>query len=717
MPPKPGILDGLSRADNLLAENVQVLRDLKAILSRKEERETKVVYFTYPDDGSGLVTLQAGTTTLDFAIGRITDVDGAVTKMRHSLQSEARDWLRSFFIQSDKLMVIQPDTDDPIIATEGRDAVATQQQFKKLKLTTEVETKAFIAAFTSPEAAIQIAAAPLTVFDVRKELIQNGGFETGDLTHWVYTQTPEIPEIISTDKKYGTYCAKLHGGAIAGAQLIVDDLIDVRYKEVYRFSAWIKNSTTRNVRLFLTKYDSNKNSISDYETVVASIGTSWTHITCSYVVEDAVAFIRPIIYTGALTGEYSLIDSVTFQRITQQIDASGYLQVVLPNQEKAEDAAHTSGDKGIMSLVVRKDDVGTLCSADGDYTPLIVNEFGILRTQAQQHKHIEECEATTGWTVLGNDTINLATTVNHVFGQNALEFDKVNGAANTKIAGIQKTLTSMNLIPYHVGGGHLLMSIYLSSLTGIDYIFLRLGTDSSNYNEWQVDSDNLVEGWNLCACISAHPETVQGNGWNDVAVTYVAAGAAFDAETDTLADIAMDRIAYNTGLMSSVPVVEARNINLLKIKNKVVNVGAGDAGTGTQRTTIATDDVNLAAIKTAIEILDNFISGTKGLVTEDNSAAIKAAVEFSGAFYSKNFTAPNAASEAPIEAAAKKLKDVVINNTHATYEAELRKASGDWVEIKPGRSTGFTLIDLNTVYVKAQTDGENPVLDVWGVEP
>lgn len=35
----------------------------------------------------------------------------------------------------------------------------------------------------------------------------------------------------------------------------------------------------------------------------------------------------------------------------------------------------------------------------------------------------------------------------------------------------------------------------------------------------------------------------------------------------------------------------------------------------------------LSAIKTAVEVLDNFISGTKGLVTEDNSAAIKTAVE------------------------------------------------------------------------------------------
>lgn len=48
-----------------------------------------------------------------------------------------------------------------------------------------------------------------------------------------------------------------------------------------------------------------------------------------------------------------------------------------------------------------------------------------------------------------------------------------------------------------------------------------------------------------------------------------------------------------------------------------------------QQTVIAQDDVGLAleatldAIKTAVEVLDNFISSSRGLVTEDSAAAIK----------------------------------------------------------------------------------------------
>lgn len=313
--------------------------------------------------------------------------------------------------------------------------------------------------------------------------------------------------------------------------------------------------------------------------------------------------IKEIVTTGEF-GDYKLIfgyDGTNWRPIL--IDSSGNIQMELANLEKAEDAVHTSGDKGIMTLAVRKDDVGSLCGADGDYTPLIVNEHGILRTQAQQHYHIDECDAITGWSVLGNDTINLAVTTNHVAGQYALEFDKVDGAANTKIAGIQKTITSFDFTPYHKGGGFALCSCYLSSLTSVDYCFLRLGTNASNYTEWRCDADNLEEGWNFCRHTACKPSATVGNGWISTAITYVAIGVAFEAETDALADIAIDHLAVNTGLMTSIPVEAARNINLLKIKNKVVNVGAGNVGTGTQRITVADDDTNLAAIKTAVETL------------------------------------------------------------------------------------------------------------------
>lgn len=52
---------------------------------------------------------------------------------------------------------------------------------------------------------------------------------------------------------------------------------------------------------------------------------------------------------------------------------------LLDNVVVVEDAAHGSGDSGIMALAVRKDAAGTLASADGDYTPLQTDNAGSLR--------------------------------------------------------------------------------------------------------------------------------------------------------------------------------------------------------------------------------------------------------------------------------------------------------------------------------------------------
>jgi len=49
---------------------------------------------------------------------------------------------------------------------------------------------------------------------------------------------------------------------------------------------------------------------------------------------------------------------------------------------KAEDAAHSSGDQGIMALAVRNDTEGSLVDTDGDYASLQLDSLGRLRTVA-----------------------------------------------------------------------------------------------------------------------------------------------------------------------------------------------------------------------------------------------------------------------------------------------------------------------------------------------
>lgn len=70
-----------------------------------------------------------------------------------------------------------------------------------------------------------------------------------------------------------------------------------------------------------------------------------------------------------------------------------------------------------------------------------------------------------------------------------------------------------------------------------------------------------------------------------------------------------------------------------------------------------TQTTELTSIKTAVETIDNFISGSKGLVTEDNSASIKTAVEIIDNFISGSRGLVTEDNSAAIAASASVLDD------------------------------------------------------------
>ena len=229
-------------------------------------------------------------------------------------------------------------------------------------------------------------------------------------------------------------------------------------------------------------------------------------------------------------------------------------------------------------------------------------------------------DATTGWSALGNDTLNLATTKKHVLGTDALTFDKVNGAANTVFAGIQKTISSIDLgsiAPHDI----IQTVIYIPDLSLVDYVFVRVGTDSSNYNEWRVPDASLIAATFETLALNigdASHSGITGDGWVQSAITYIAVGVAFDAETNALAGIIFDELSFHTNQHTSASLnaevtseVSSANINVQKIGGSPTTKGAGNVGNGTQRIVLATDDINTAAIKVAVEIIDNAISGSE----------------------------------------------------------------------------------------------------------
>ena len=77
------------------------------------------------------------------------------------------------------------------------------------------------------------------------------------------------------------------------------------------------------------------------------------------------------------------------------------------------------------------------------------------------------------------------------------------------------------------------------------HAFVRLGTDSSNYNEWQIPKSELtgVDAWTFHTVGLYAAENVTGNGWDTEQVSYVAVGYVFESTPRTLANILCDVVS------------------------------------------------------------------------------------------------------------------------------------------------------------------------------
>ncbi len=285
------------------------------------------------------------------------------------------------------------------------------------------------------------------------------------------------------------------------------------------------------------------------------------------------------------------------------------------NLGKARDDPAGGTDTGVALLGIHTDVNAHLASANDDYDAVRLSNFGALHTAPEQHVVFDDLNATTGWAALGNDTLNLATTKKHLVGTDALTFDKVDGLANTIFGGIDKTISSLDLgtISLH---DVIQTACYIPALTLVSYVFIRLGTNSSNYNEWRLEDTALTAATFLPLVFNvgdANNAGITGNGWDSTAITYIAVGVAFDAETNALAGIIFDELSFHTNQHTSTELnaevstsVSTANINLHKIGGSSTDKGAGNASNGSQRVVLATDDINTAAIKVAVEIMDDW---------------------------------------------------------------------------------------------------------------
>lgn len=97
-----------------------------------------------------------------------------------------------------------------------------------------------------------------------------------------------------------------------------------------------------------------------------ALGTAGT-ASADVISVQGIASMTPLLATVTNAGTFAA-------QVTSVVPGTG-----ATNLGKAEDAAHASGDVGVMSLVVRSDAGGSLSGTDGDYSPLQVDANGALR--------------------------------------------------------------------------------------------------------------------------------------------------------------------------------------------------------------------------------------------------------------------------------------------------------------------------------------------------
>ena len=88
---------------------------------------------------------------------------------------------------------------------------------------------------------------------------------------------------------------------------------------------------------------------------------------------------------------------------------TGATTTAITDISKAEDAVHTSGDKGIMALAVRKDTAAAQTSADGDYSSLLTDGNGRLYTAAALYLGATAVTAGAGAVASGTPRVTLAS--------------------------------------------------------------------------------------------------------------------------------------------------------------------------------------------------------------------------------------------------------------------------------------------------------------------
>jgi len=344
---------------------------------------------------------------------------------------------------------------------------------------------------------------------------------------------------------------------------------------------------------------------------------------------------------------------------------------LLTNLSHVGGSTHAIGDIGMVPWGVLQEapEIAEAGVVDGDYAHMSLTKWHELRTRDQRALSLQDCNDKTDVTVLSNDTTNLADSVNHVFGTGSLSFDKANGADNTVYAGVQETIASIDISEIFEDGAYAAMGMLIPNIDDVKKAFLRIGTDSSNYNtfEWGVSILKANTWMSLRKPLSV-PTGYAGNGWDTNAITYLAFGVEFNDEADTLVGIIVDnvhiiggRVTDTTPNTTIVAAGATTSTNLTRVDTNPVDVGIGNAGLGTQRVSIISNQPSITVDGAFYQVTQPISAAALPLPAGASTSALQlpdghnvtvdnASIAVTGTFY--QVTQPISAAALPLPAGA-----------------------------------------------------------------
>ena len=272
---------------------------------------------------------------------------------------------------------------------------------------------------------------------------------------------------------------------------------------------------------------------------------------------------------------------------------------IVSGAEYAEDAAHTSADTGQFVLGVRNDTLAALGGTDGDYVPFQMSADGAL--------YVEIATGGSASAVYVDDADWTDSTSSHML---------VGGIYQSS----PQSITDGDTGPLQVNAnGNLIVDLSATDNAVLDAIAASLSVlddwDDSNYANVNLN----VAGSDIAANAGTMSATTPRVTIATDDTHFGAVGAAADVDgvvhgqlryigagLDTL-ETTLSNIETAVQIIDDWDDSNYANVNI-NIAGTDVDGNSGNKSAQSQRVVIATDDVNVSAIKTAVELIDDTVA-------------------------------------------------------------------------------------------------------------